>query len=146
MELQRYIEEAISSGKGRSRKASYPDDRRGMEAKYDIQDFLEDMGFVKIKWDGKLAISKLSDVAKSMDKDIYGIPIHPYNTVIAFASKDSDKAYRINTDLNVKDTKDFMDPGGPLTRWWRDEHGNAMVIGFPSLEKFWDDVEKEFGW
>jgi hypothetical protein len=146
MELKDYINEAISSGKGRSRKASYPDDRRGRKAKYDIQDFLEDMGFERVEWDRKWLLSTLSDVAKSIGKDIYSIPLHSNNTVVAFTSKDSDKTYRIDTNLNVKDTTNFMDPGGPLTRWWRDEHGSAMVIGFTSLEKFWDDVEKEYGW
>lgn len=141
------IAEAISSGKGRSRKASYPVDRRGIKAKHDIQDFLEDMGFERVEWDKKWLLSTLSDVAKSMGKDIYSIPLYSNNTVIAFTSKDSDKTYKIDTDPNVKDTTDFMDPSGPLTRWWREgRSGDAMIIGFPSIDKFWDDVEKEFGW
>lgn len=144
MDLKDFIYEAISSGRNRTKRTAYPENRIGDNAKREIVDFLEDMGFEGVKWDRKWLLSSLSGVAKSMGKDIYGIPI--YDTVVAFASKDSDKTYRIDTDLNVKDTTDFMDPSGPLTRWWRDEHGGAMVIGFPSLEKFWDDVEKEFGW
>ena len=148
--LSNFITEAISSGRGHSRKTVYPDKRIGKDAKSDIIEFLEDKGFKQISLLGTgWQLSKLGELAKKNGGYIYATDSFPTGTVIVFASPSSNKVYRIDTSKDNEDTDDVMDPNGPLTKWWRDGHGtmaSPTTIGFPSLESFWEDVEKEFGW
>lgn len=138
------INEAVSSGRNRTRNLDYPKERTGKKAMQDIIDFLESKGFKRYTGSLRHGISNLFNICKDRKDKLYAYA-DGWGTAVCFATPDSNVVYDIDTDQKKKESVDVMDPNGPLLRRMLGKDG-VYIMGFRSLESFWEDVEKEFGW